>query len=344
MRQSLAIGLTIARQWETSGRRVAVKKFSKKDEFEQELNALQATRKENHPRLIRFLSSCEKANTYYILLPWADGSTLNRFWENNCPKTRPRNRELIRKSLNQLVHLSDALRVFHALNFRHGDLKPDNILHFTNRSGQIDSFVIADLGISRHHHRVTGLRNEATLTRATTATYEAPEVFTDAASGKPRPRRYDVWSLGCIILEYVVWLLWDISAVDAMTSAREHPAFAFYLTRRDFGVRTAIVHPEVTRAMETLREDRRCGKGTALYDLLDLVENHLLVVGLDRRCEAAQAYAAVLAIARKAGAAEPRTPEMGDAYVLPRGAPPPAPRPEIFQLKAPHGARGTPQS
>jgi serine/threonine protein kinase len=284
--------------------------------------------------LIRYLSTWEKSNAYYILLPWANGSTLGSFWANNGPEISPRNQELIRKSLYQLLQLTDALRFLHSLNFRHGDLKPDNILHFTNRSGQIDNFVIADLGISKHHPLATGLRTKATMTKSTTATYEAPEVFTDAASGRPRPRKYDVWSMGCIILEYIIWLLWDIEAVEAFTASREYPAFAFYLARRNsVGAKIAVVHPEVVEVMKVLRDDPRCATGTALRDLIDLVESNLLVTDMDQRCEAAQLHAAMSEIVRKAST--------GDAYVLPPGARLPPMRPGIFQLKEVPGSAGS---
>lgn len=306
-----------------------MKTFTKKEDFDREMKALRATRNENHPRLIRYLSTCEKSNTYYILLPWADGSTLDKFWENNGPKTRPRNRELVRKSLDQLLQLADALRFLHSIKLRHGDLKPANILHFTDRSGQVDNFVIADLGISRHHHKATGLRNVPTMTRSTTEAYEAPEASTDAAHGRPRSRKYDIWSMGCIILEYIIWLLWDNEALDTFNKARGYPAFAFYRAGSSIvNASAAVVDPAVLRAIKVLRADPRCARGTALRDLIDLVQQDLLVVDLDHRCEAVQLHAAVNKIVRKASATGRG---MGDVYVLPPGAKAPAKRPAIFQ-------------
>lgn len=292
------------------------------------MDALRATRNEGHPQLIRYLSTFERAGAYYILLPWADGGTLNTFWKNHGPQTDPRNRGLIRNSLNRLLQLTDALRCLHSLNFRHGDLKPDNILHFTEPSREVDNFVIADPGIARFHRLATKLRKGPTLTKSSTATYEAPEVR-GAPSKEPFSRRYDVWSMGCIMLEYIIWLLWDEQAIDDFARKREHPAYSFYDVQREpdqTGARPSIVHAAVLTCMKELRADPRCQDGTAMRDLIDLIENKLLVVDADQRCEAVQLHAAVAEIVRKAS--EQGT---GDEYVLPSGAEAPATRPSTFQ-------------
>ncbi len=52
-------------------------------------------------------------------------------------------------SLEQMLGLSRGLEDLHDLNCRHGDLKPDNILHFI-KDGR-DILVIADLGVSKFH-------------------------------------------------------------------------------------------------------------------------------------------------------------------------------------------------
>jgi len=296
------------------------------------MEALRATRDRGHPRLIRYLCTFEKSNAYYILLPWANGSTLNSFWEIFGPETLPRSRDLIRESLDQLLQLTDALNCLHDLNFRHGDLKPDNILHFTDASGKLDNFVIADLGIARFHRLNINLRKAATLTKSTTATYEAPEVR-GPASRVPLPRRYDVWSMGCIMLEDTIWLLWDSEAINAFAEHREYPAFAFFDVQREpdkTGEKPSVVHSAVLTCMEELRADPRCRRNTALRDLIDLIENHMLVVNTERRCDAKYLHDEVAKIVAKAlGPGQ----GMGDEYVLPSGAHAPATRQSIFQSK-----------
>ncbi|KAL8336903.1 hypothetical protein RB601_008413 [Gaeumannomyces tritici] len=311
---------------QNSGRRVAVKRFTNPEDFKREIDALRAAREANHPNLIRFLSSYEKSNTYYIILPWAEGSTLQHYWNKNAV----RDQALIRKSIDQLLQLSDALQFLHFINFRHGDLKPDNILHFTDPSRHLDNFVIADLGISSRHMHPTGhFGRQATKMKATTLAYEAPEVWTESDS--PRSRKYDVWSMGCIILEHIIWLLWDIDALATFEDSRHYPAFAFYLA--DGGrnkPKTAIVHPEVASAIEAVRDDPRGAAGTALRDLIDLIERGLLVVDVKQRWDAKQLHTALGEIARKASPGA-----MGDAYLLPLNAAAP-PRPLIFGSAGAH--------
>ena len=298
------------------------------------MEALRATRDRGHPRLIRYLCTFEKSNAYYILLPWADGSTLNSFWENFGPETLPRNRDLIRQSLDELLQLTDALDCFHDLKFRHGDLKPDNILHFTDASGKLDNFVIADLGIAKFHRLNTKLRTDPTLTKASTVTYEAPEAR-GPASREPLSRKYDVWSMGCIMLEYIIWLLWDSEAIDAFAEHREYPAFAFFVVQREPD--KTVVHSAVPTCMQELRADPRCRPDTALRDLIDLIENHMLVVDAERRCEAKYLHDEVAKIVAKASGSGQG---MGDEYVLPSEAHAPATRPSIFQSRLARAGTG----
>jgi serine/threonine protein kinase len=49
--------------------------------------------------------------------------------------------------------------------------------------------------LAKRHDKDTILRIDPTDTRYTTLHYEAPEVVT---STKPRSRRYDIWSMGCM--------------------------------------------------------------------------------------------------------------------------------------------------
>ncbi|KAH8742438.1 kinase-like domain-containing protein [Diaporthe sp. PMI_573] len=316
------------------GKRVAVKKLAGPRAFEQEITALRLTRKKNHTSLIRFLSSWEKSDHYYILLPFAEGGTLRDFCANNGPTIIPRDHEFIRKSLVQLLQLIDGIRIIHQDNLRHGDLKPENIFHFTDHPGQLGTFVIADLGISRQHHIETGLRYSKTTTNSSTPVYQAPEVEIDALRDKPLRRRYDVWSVGCILLEYIIWLLWDNDAIRAFNEARGK--LAFYSTKKDEADnQIAVDHAKVAEVIGVLRDDPRCGKGTALRDLVDHVQRGMLVVDRDKRYDAEELHDAVSQIVGKASGTGKGE---GDAYVLPPEAKVPAVRPEIFQWKGEYGS------
>ncbi|KAK7709694.1 hypothetical protein SLS57_008599 [Botryosphaeria dothidea] len=100
-------------------------------------------------------------------------------------------------------------------NWRHGDLKPDNILRFvdsTTAERSLGTLKIADLGLAKLHDVDTNLRAEPTSQRCGTLKYEPPEALYPHRS--PRSRRYDIWSMGCIILESIIWLLYGYDGLE----------------------------------------------------------------------------------------------------------------------------------
>jgi len=167
-------------------------------------------------------------------------------------------------------------------HWRHGDLKPDNILKFG--STWLGTLKIADLGLAKRHEKDTMLRIAPTDTRYTTLHYEAPEAIT---SSEPRSRRYDIWSMGCIILESIIWLLYGYDVLNTFYQEdkriKDPSTETLYFTASR-SQRTAEVSYIASSWMEhILKEDPECNKptGTALGDLLKLVQSKLLVVPLD---------------------------------------------------------------
>ncbi|KAL2678736.1 hypothetical protein Neosp_009487 [[Neocosmospora] mangrovei] len=167
-------------------------------------------------------------------------------------------------------------------HWRHGDLKPDNILHFKNlTSPWLGTLKIADLGLAKQHAFATSRREDPTAQRYSTSHYEAPEVV--IRRHEPRSRLYDIWSMGCIIFEFVIWLLYGYPGLQ--TFYQEKPP-----TIRDtlyFTVNAREDHAQVsdivTKWMQyMLQFDPECNSQSpsAIGDLIKLVKNHLLVVTL----------------------------------------------------------------
>lgn len=86
---------------------------------------------------------------------------------------------------------------------RHGDIKPENVLWFKNGSGHHEFGILklSDFGLTTFHRALTtGVKVEDVRV---TNTYSAPEREIDETLSRP----FDVWSLGCIYLEFVTWIL-----------------------------------------------------------------------------------------------------------------------------------------
>ncbi|WQF87646.1 Putative protein kinase [Colletotrichum destructivum] len=168
-------------------------------------------------------------------------------------------------------------------NWRHGDLKPQNILKVGN-STWLGTLKIADLGLAKQHQLFTHLRDNPTNTKFTTQHYEAPEVI--ISSNVPRSRRYDIWSMGCIIFEFVVWLLYGRDTLLAFYKEadrfKDHSLETLYFVADRRGG-TARVGDVFSHWMNhILDNDPECNKAipTVLGDLLRLLKTRLLVVDL----------------------------------------------------------------
>ncbi|KAI0144539.1 heterokaryon incompatibility protein-domain-containing protein [Xylariaceae sp. FL1272] len=173
-------------------------------------------------------------------------------------------------------------------HWRHGDLKPENILVFSDESW-LGTLKIADLGLAKKHNFATEFRPDPTSTNHTTLHYEAPEVILNNRN-EPRSRRYDIWSMGCIILESVIWLLYGSEVLDAFYAEgarlrnRSQQTLYFTTSSADGGVNlTAEVSEIATRWIRHILEnDPECSRPTVVRELLELVRDKLLVVALPR--------------------------------------------------------------
>ena len=134
---------------------------------------------------------------------------------------------LLKDATRQILGLATALSAAHNLNnteasYCHGDFKPENILVFTSEDGSLGTFKIGDWGEAKYHKGRTEMRFMKKTARYGTLRYEAPEVVTGLKSKlkdqpeKRRSRLYDVWSMGCIMLECIVWLLYGLDGIKRL--------------------------------------------------------------------------------------------------------------------------------
>ncbi|KAK4164675.1 heterokaryon incompatibility protein-domain-containing protein [Cladorrhinum sp. PSN259] len=173
-------------------------------------------------------------------------------------------------------------------HWRHGDLKPENILQCfgANRdlSRWLGTLKIADVGLAKQHMFATRSRNEQTTMQYTTSHYEAPEANRYMNSSyHPRSRRFDVWSMGCVIFEFVIVILYGNKGLAAFYSERtfldQTTETLYFTVHRDFG--TAQVCDVVRHWIDEILKDPECRRPqSALREIIEFVRDRLLVVEL----------------------------------------------------------------
>lgn len=214
----------------------------------------------------------------YYMFPWANGGNLWDLCQNRGVMQQRGEGRFIAGIFAQLLGLAKALSVLHHNGYRHGDLKPENILVF-QRQNQPAIWKIADLGLAKFHLDPTAKRFGPTSTRHGTFSYEPPEFLQDH---QPTSRLYDVWSMGCIILQLITWLLYDLPGVDELTTRTRNPhqpGSTFWNQRITLvGWSGKVVHEGVRKHMREVMRDST-GSG-AIRDLVEVVRDKLLVVRL----------------------------------------------------------------
>jgi serine/threonine protein kinase len=274
--------------------------------WEQEANTLRLANRLGHDHIITCLAAVRRGDRRFFIFPWADGGTLREIWDRiPQPNLRP---GLIQHCFRQLRGLADALVHMHNykpkrtdkaqemaftgdededLDFtqsehsiRHGDLKPENILSFTSSTSELGLLKIADLAFAKQHVVATVFRHH-TSTRFGTVRYEAPETVTKLYG---RSRLYDIWSMGCIILEMIIWLLYGIKGLEDFDNDfdTETPGTGTFYEAYTSSMRSeTTIHRVVSKWMAFIeRSDPECIEDSAIRDLLILVREKLLVVAL----------------------------------------------------------------
>lgn len=116
----------------------------------------------------------------------------------------------------QLKGLSHALNALHRESYCHGDVKAENI-YFFKEDEYMGTLRIANVGQAEWHamrieQRVNLLERAGTNTA--TLRYVSPEfVHTDYIQPIS-----NVWALGCVFLEFLIWILYGQDGLDAFNA------------------------------------------------------------------------------------------------------------------------------
>ncbi|KAI3336957.1 kinase-like domain-containing protein [Xylariaceae sp. AK1471] len=280
----------------------ALKKLTSRhrDDFEQEVETLKRFSRRGYTHLIRLLATFHYRGGYYLLFPWADGN-LHDFWQREHPTD---DHTLYIWMAEQCYGIARGLSFIHnyqpswdkfklprqereMMFGRHGDLKPQNILYF-RRSGALNdmgTLKIADFGLSRFHSHHTGTRSK-NRGLAVSPTYRPPEC--DAVAVRSISRSFDIWTLGCIYLEFVVWLLYGAEGLRAFSEDRldedklahgseGHPFFedTFFSVIRSEGDQVLRLKHSVLQWIDKMHAHPKCTPFA--HDILTITLDKLLV-------------------------------------------------------------------
>jgi serine/threonine protein kinase len=210
---------------------IAVKKSKEIEElatyFDKEADNLEKVRMFESPHLIKAIAAYRIGEQRCLIFPWATGGNLVNYWENYERKTQEM--DSLQWIVRQFVGICSALKELHESNCRHGDLKPENILWFKD-GHDTGKLQIADLGLTRFYEKEarTNVRQGKdihTSTPSGTSRYEPPEMDKEREnrdSQEPRARQYDIWPMGCIILELLIWLTYGYQAVEIFRKSTKY--------------------------------------------------------------------------------------------------------------------------
>ncbi|KAI0182699.1 kinase-like domain-containing protein, partial [Xylaria flabelliformis] len=266
---------------------------------------------QDHPHLIQLLATYQYGEDYYLLFQWADGGNLDDFFQSYPQAdSPPRDPKLSKWLAFQLSGLSSALASIHkcepdpsAANMSgfnsneirktygtHGDLKPENILWFGKNDDEsekysLGTFKISDFGLTSFH----GLESRQKFKpMGVSATYRAPEYDINGRVSQ----KYDMWSLGCVLTELVTWYLLGGNAVTNFRTERREDTKPGWKEDIFFSV---VNHPDlhnIGRATEKMSVRKHFdmlrnlpGCTDFLSDLIDFVEDRLLRMSPNNRCQ-----------------------------------------------------------
>ncbi|KAK0111743.1 hypothetical protein ONS95_002081 [Cadophora gregata] len=289
---------------------IAIKSLNNPDRtlFKRESEMLSDLTSSRHPNLVNLLATYTHKNKDHLMFPYAD-CNLREYWQaipsphwnkpvavwaikqmrglvdatcviHNFQPTHPLEPALPSPEVTQEKPFVKRLRVTEEKYGRHGDLKPENILCTKNLEDGSMDLQITDLGLGKFH----GLDSRS-ISRPTDAspTYASPEIELD----RPVSRMYDIWSMGCIFLELITWLMEGRKGLEIFQKRRFeflNPNVGddtYYTIKRTGDSKHAVLRPSVSSWIAGLRQSPRCSG--MITDVLDLVQERMLKGGASER-------------------------------------------------------------
>jgi serine/threonine protein kinase len=194
------------------------------DDFQREALTLELLSGIPHPNIVTHLAAWRQDERFHMLFPLAE-SNLRAYLRKSSPVLTKSNFLSI---ISQMKGLAEGIRLIHNLGPSslgsgdpavrrtgyHHDLKPSNILVFRyhdadhpDDTGEI-VLKISDFGTAKFGALRSGSLRRSNSRKtmdlgAGDVVYAAPDFIQEGKTSRP----YDMWSLGCIFLEIMIWTL-----------------------------------------------------------------------------------------------------------------------------------------
>ncbi|KAK9773191.1 putative Negative regulator of the PHO system [Seiridium cardinale] len=276
-----------------------------RQEFRNEVEVLDRFSNNAHPHLISLLAAFQRGRDCYLLFHWAE-SDLLQFWKSNTPRPALEEQN-VAWLLDQFHGIAEGLYFIHeykltnssatkttnsgALYGRHGDIKPQNLLLFKDRDKSIHqaTIKITDFGLARFNSENSRSGIRKSNVPGITPTYRPPEM--DLEDGRIS-RSFDIWSLGCVLLEFITWHFggWDYlhgyvkSRLKQDIHGHKTDQFFEFLYDDRTGQRGVRMKAEVLVWIRDLHKHPSCSE--LVHDLLTFIEERMLAVLPNDRDEA----------------------------------------------------------
>lgn len=251
------------------GATFAVKRLHSQNEeaFKREVEMLNKFSGNKHEHLISLLATYEQFDRFFLVFDWAEAD-LQGYWKKVNP-TPSFDSNTVLWMARQCKGIANGIIKIHAhvstyvkkdpngggnqnvVFGHHGDIKPENVLWFAG-PGEADhnsegTLKLSDFGLAEFSiHQTTSMPPKSKW--GVSLGYRAPEA--DLKQGTAIGRSYDMWTLGCLYLEFITWMLGGSKLLDEFMETRK--------------ARDAMWHDIETHTFFKLEIDGRTGKPTAV--------------------------------------------------------------------------------
>ncbi|KAI0427516.1 kinase-like domain-containing protein [Xylaria sp. FL1042] len=307
-------------------KKFAIKELFEDDDipFTNEFRNLKRVQTREH--LLPVYAAYRRGPHYSFIFPWADGGSLNDLWAREPLSLKQkvfvdpheatdahRARKVITWVARQLAGLTGkfGLGFLHDTQFLeplqptlavpesekrygiHGDIKPHNILYFElDHNGDengLGLFKISDFGLTGFHSAITRSRQPPTGPHS--PTYRAPEYGMSTAY---LSRKYDIWGLGCVLLQFLTWLISGSQGLRQFDQDRfeeldennlnfKEDKFFKSIQNEDAGHKSSV-QTQIKRLQEEITQ------GNYLYDCLELIKTRMLQIDVTERADCKEVH------------------------------------------------------